>query len=179
MRRLLLALAILLGAAPAWADFPPPAVMIIDTNRILREAKAVEAIARQVESIRAQYAREVKAEEQRLREEDQELGNQRSVLAPDAYQERAQKLREKVASLQRGVQRRSTLLDRARAEAMRSVQRRLFEVVRELARKLGANLVVQKSALVWADEEAMEFTDDALEQLNEALPSVTVEVANQ
>ena len=59
---------------------------------------------------------------------------------------------------------------------MRSVQRRLFEVVRELARKLGANLVVQKSALVWADEEAMEFTDDALEQLNEALPSVTVEV---
>ena len=26
--------------------------MIIDTNRILREAKAVEAIARQVESIR-------------------------------------------------------------------------------------------------------------------------------
>jgi len=53
----------------------------------------------------------------------------------------------------------------------------LLHVARDLAKEHGANIVIQKSALVWADEGAMEFTEDALKRLNEVLPSVVIEVS--
>ncbi|MCY4230144.1 MAG: hypothetical protein OXF26_04525, partial [Alphaproteobacteria bacterium] len=68
-------------------------------------------------------------------------------------------------------------LDRARVEAVRKVQLQLHEVARALAGEVGANIVIQKAALVWADEEALELTDDVLTRLNEVLPGVTIEVS--
>jgi len=69
------------------------------------------------------------------------------------------------------------VLDRARSEAVRQVRLKLLDVARVLAREHGANIVIQKSALVWADEEAMELTEEALKRLNEELPSVVFEVS--
>ena len=177
MRKLAVLLLLFLCAAPVSAAVPQSAVIVIDTNRIMREAKAVVEIARQVEAIGARYGSEFKAEEGRLRLEDQALTKQRGLLDKGAYKARVKKLREKLAELRSNAQRQRTMLDRARSEAVRKVQVQLQGVARELARKLGANIVVQKAALVWADEEALEFTEDVLKRLNEVLPSVTIEVA--
>ena len=177
MQRLAALLLLCLCAAPVWAAVPQSAVIVIDTNRIMREAKAVVEIARQVEAIGARYRSEFKAAEARLRQEDQALTDQRGLLDKEAYKARVKKLREKLAELRSNAQRQRTVLDRARSEAVRKVQVQLLQVARELAGKFGANIVVQKAALVWADEKSLEFTEDALKRLNEVLPSVTIEIS--
>ncbi len=177
MRKLAAAFLLCLCAAPVLAAVPQSVVIVIDTNRIMREAKAVMGIARQVEAIGARYGSEFKAVEARLRQEDQALTNQRGLLNKEAYKAKVQELRERLAELRNKAQRQRTALDRARSEAIRKVQVQLLRVARELAGKLSANIVVQKAALVWADEKTLEFTEDALERLNEVLPSVTIEVS--
>lgn len=177
MQKLIAAFLLCLCAVPISAAVPQSVVIIIDTNRIMREAKAVVEIARQVEAIGARYGSEFKAAEARLRQEDQALTNQRGLLDKDAYKARVKKLREELAELRSNAQRQRTVLDRARSEAVRKVQVQLLQVARDLAGTLGANIVVQKAALVWADEKSLEFTEDALKRLNEALPSVTIEIS--
>ncbi len=177
MPRLWVVLLLCLFAAPLHAAVPEPVVAVIDTNRIMREAKAVAVISKQVEGISARYSSEVRAAETRLREEDKALTEQRGLLSKEAYKAKAQELRGKLAELRSTVQRQRVMLDRARSEAVRQVQLQLLHVARDLARERGANIVIQKSALVWADEETMEFTEDALKRLNEVLPSVVIEVS--
>ncbi|MYE00668.1 MAG: OmpH family outer membrane protein [Alphaproteobacteria bacterium] len=176
MRRLVAALLLCLFATPALAAAPQSVVIVIDTNRIMREATAVVEIAKQVEVIGARYGSDLKAAEARLRQEDQALTKQRSLLNKEAYNAKVQELRERLAKLRSQAQRQRTNLDRARSEAVRKVQVQLFQVAGELAGEVGANIVVQKAALVWADETALEFTEDALKRLNEVLPNVTIEL---
>lgn len=174
MARAALALLLALAAAPAAAEFPPAAVMIVDINRIMRDAKVTGSIAGQIEGIRDRYQEELTTREKKLRLEDRTLADQRSVLAPDAYEKKLRDLRERLAALKEEARKRGLALDRARSEAVLRVRQVLFEVVRDLAKERGANIVVQKSALVWADEEGMERTDEALRRLDTALPSVEI-----
>ncbi len=176
MRRLIAVWLWCLCTAPVAADSPQSVVIVIDTNRIMREASAAVGIARQVEVLGARYGSDFNAAQARLRKEDQSLKDQRGLLSREAYKARVKELREQLVRLRSSAQRRRTLLDRARAEAVRTVQVRLQGVARELAAELGANIVMQKAALVWADEEALEFTEDVLNRLNEDLPSVTIKV---
>ncbi len=176
MRTLAAVLLLCLCTAPVLAAVPQSVVIVIDTNRIMREARATVEIARQVEAIGARYGSEFKAAEARLRQEDQALTNQRNLINKEAYKAKAQELHERLATLRSKAQRQRTNLDRARSEAVRKVQLQLLRVAGELAGELGANIVVQKAALVWADESALEITEDALERLNEVLPSVTIEL---
>lgn len=177
MRRLIAVWLLCLCTAPALAEVPQSVVIVVDTNRIMREARAAVEIARQVEALGARYGNDFNAAEARLRQEDESLKDQRGLLSKEAYKARVKELREQLMKLRSNAQRQRTLLDRARAEALRKVQLQLQDVARELAAKLGANIVVQKAALVWADENALEFTEDVLNRLNEVLPSVTIEVS--
>ena len=162
------------AAAPAAAEFPQAAVMIVDTNRVMRDAKAMVSVAGQIERIRARYREELTARETKLRLETRTLADQRSVLAPDAYDRKLKDLRERLTALQEEARKRGVALDRARAEAVLRVRQSLFEVVRDLAKKQGANIVIQKSALVWADEEGMERTEEVLRRLDTVLPRVEI-----
>ena len=169
-----LAVLLALAAAPAAAEFPRTAVMIVDTNRVMRDAKVMASIAEQIGKIRDRYREELTARETKLRLEDRTLADQRSVLAPDAYDRKLKDLREKLVALKEEARKRGVALDRARSEAELRVRQSLFAVVRDLAKEQGANIVIQKSALVWADEEGMERTEEALRRLDTALPSVEI-----
>ncbi|MCY3980545.1 MAG: OmpH family outer membrane protein [Alphaproteobacteria bacterium] len=177
MQKLIAVWLICFCAVSALAAAPQPVVIVVDTNRIMREAQAAVDIARQVEDLGARYANEFNAAEARLRQEDQALTKQRDLLSKEAYKAKVKELRDRLMALRGSAQRQRTLLDRARVEAVRKVQLQLHEVARALAGEVGANIVIQKAALVWADEEALELTDDVLTRLNEVLPGVTIEVS--
>jgi outer membrane protein len=183
MTRLLrvLSLALLAGTAslPAAAQqrqqIPAPTIMVIDTNRIMAEARAMKAIRDQIERIRGSFQAEIKRDEDELRRLDQEMAQQRQVLSADAFNQKRQDLQNRVNSLQQKTRARRQQLDGALRNAMSTVRGTLVKIVQNLAQTNGANIVVQKSDLVYADPR-MEFTDPVLRQLDAQLPNVTVEV---
>ena len=115
------------GATPAAAQqaLPPAVAAVIDYQRILREAKAAQAIRDQVEGRRKLYQDEIAKEEQRLHEADKELARQRGILSADAFSEQAaRRSRARLPAVQRMAQERRRELDQAAAAALnRSVRR--------------------------------------------------------
>jgi outer membrane protein len=176
-------LALLLGAVGAplsrSQDATPPTderavdvILVIDLQRVLREATAVQALQAQVGAAREAFQAEIRQREERLRALDQELARDRQTLSPEAYAQRRQALAEELTALQQAVQERRKQLDQAMTEGMRQVQAALLPIVQTLAEERDADLVLSKTAVALVRPE-FEITDAALERLDAALPAVT------
>ena len=179
MLRSTLALVVLLcclatGLGPAGAqqsaEFP---IAVVDLQGVLRNSDAARRVQTRIDERREAYQRQVTQEEQVLRQTEQDLQQQRAILAPDAYQQRLREFRDRVAEVQRSVQQRRRALDQAFAMSMNQVRDVLIEVIAELADENGVKIVLLKSQIVIA-EKSLDISDEALRRLNERLPVVEV-----
>jgi Skp family chaperone for outer membrane proteins len=175
---LVLGLAVLLGLPPqvqAADPLPQARIAFIDVQGVLRASEAARTVRDQIEAQRARYQEEISKQERELRAMEQELVQQRSVLAPDAFQQRRQQFEQRVAEIQRAVQARKRQLDEGYAQAMEQVRVALVEIVADIAKERQATAVLSKSAIVLA-EKTIDISEDALNRLNQRLTSVTVKL---
>ena len=175
----LLALAFFLWASLCWPlavpvtaqDDDPLVIAIIDMQRILRESIAVQSMQQEIEQRRSRYQAALQKKEEEIRNTDQELLRQRSVLTADVYAKKRQELERQVAGMQREIQRQRRGLDEIFGQGMNQVRRELVEVVKEIATERGADLVLAKANVVLVRPD-LEITDEALARLNARLESV-------
>lgn len=168
------------GLSAQDAEAPAPTadvILVIDLQRILREATAVQTLQAQVGAAREAFQAEIRQREEQLRAMDQDLARERPTLPPEIYAERRQALAQELRELQQAVQERRKQLDQAMTEGMRQVQAALLPIVQRLAEERAADLVLSKTAAVLVRPE-LEITDAALQQLNAELPAVTVMPSN-
>ncbi len=152
------------------AAFP---VAVVDVQDILRSSAAAQQVQARIDDRRQAYQRQVTDEEQVLRQTEQDLQQQRAILASEAYQQRLREFRDRVAEVQRSVQQRRRALDQAFAASMNKVRDTLVEVIAELADENGVKVVLLKTQIVIA-EKSLDISEEALRRLNERLPSVEV-----
>ena len=159
-------------AAPAEAqDSDALVIAIIDMQRILRESVAVQTMQQEIDERRSRYQTELQKKEEEIRNTDQELLRQRSVLTADVYAKKRQDLERQVAGMQREIQAQRRGLDEIFGQGMNQVRRELVEVVKEIATERGADLVLAKANVVLVRPD-LEITDEALERLNVRLERV-------
>lgn len=176
MRRFLLALAVvgpLMTAGPAWAvdPLPAPVVIVIDFQEVLRNSAAAKSIQQQLEKTRATYQEDINKKEKDLRTAEQDLAQQRTVLAPEAFQQRRRDFETRVADVQRDVNAKKRQLDLAFEENIGKVREQLIGIVDGLAKETKANLVISKAAIVIV-EKKFDLTAEALARLDKKVASV-------
>ncbi len=170
-------LPLLLSAASAHAqDSGGVTIVVIDTQRIYREAVAVKGLQKVIDEQRSDYQGELRKKEESLRAADQELARQRTILSSEAFTEKRRQLEEQVATLQRDVQSRRKGLEEVFVKGMSQVQKTLVEISQEIAKERAADLVIEKSAVVLVKPE-FEITKEALKRLNKRLPKVDLKAA--
>lgn len=172
---LMLGLAAALPTAPALAQQAVPAAVavIVDYARILRDAKAAQAIREQIDSRRKTYQDQIAKEEKRLYDADKELAKQRSVLAAEKFAEKRKAFEKEVVGVQRMAQQKRRELDQVATVALGEVRNALVELVGKLADERGFNLVLPSSAvLLFAPE--IDMTEEVLTRLDAMLPTVKV-----
>ncbi len=148
-----------------------PIIIVIDTQKILRESKAVQSIQKQIGEQRAAYQDELKGKETALRQEDEALRRQSTIISQDAFSQRKRDLEKRVGALQREIQEKRRALDKVFSQGMQQVQAALVEITKEIAKARKADLVLQRTMVVFVHPK-MEITDDALAKLNANLPTV-------
>ena len=172
-------LAILLALSPflaGWATTPARGeeqlrLVVIDTQRIYRDAAAVKGLQKYIDDQRSSYQDELRKKEESLRAADQALARQRTVLSAEAFAQKRRGLEEQIANLQREIQTRRKGLEKQFSEGMKTVQTVLVEVSQEIAQQRDAWLVIEKSAVVLVKPD-LEITDEALKRLDKKLPKV-------
>ncbi len=146
---------------------------IIDVEAVLRNAAVNKSINKQIGKYRKSFQDEIQKEEEALRNADQELGRQRTILSPEAFAAERKKFEQRVVNYQRTTQMRKNELERIVRETKKKVVEALNKAIVELANKRGLNLVINKNA-TYIFPIKLDITGAALKGLNKNLPTITI-----
>ena len=178
-----------LGAA--WAQQTPPAaapapaaaapigaapglnVLVVDVQSLLQNSKSAKMVRQQIEQKRAEYAKEISHQEGVLRQERDALQRQQPSLSAEALSQKGREFQQKVNDLDKSVQAKRQALEHSNGEALEKIQAAMLKIITEIAKDRKANLVFQRSELVMFDQ-GFDVTDEVLQKLDEALPTLTV-----
>ncbi|WP_417515179.1 OmpH family outer membrane protein [Minwuia sp.] len=159
-------------AALAQAN-PPAVIAVMDSQRILRDAKAGQSVAKQIKGFIDGFQGVLKREEESLRKRQQELRKQSAILAPEALEQRRLELQKNFNDAQRMVQDRRIAIDKSRQQALEVIKAQILEIIEELQKERKFNLVLDRSSYSWVSPE-LDITQEIVRRLDKRLPSVKV-----
>jgi outer membrane protein len=165
--------------APALADPPQAKIVVLDRSAILQFSKVGQDIARQMQTYANQAKADLTAQGRALQNEGRTLQQQVAILAPELKQKRLDAFRAKEQSLQGMAQRKDEQLKAGFAQARMTMEQALGPILQQLVKERGANLVLDKQAVVFANAAGFDITADAITRLNQKLPTIKVNLNAQ
>jgi outer membrane protein len=174
-RALALALPFLLAATAAYADPPPPKIVVLDRAAIMTFSKAGQDIAKQMQAYSNQAKNELAARGKALQNEGRNLQQQVAILAPDLKAKKLADFQAREQALQGEVQKKDEQMRIAFAQARQIMEGKLGPILQQLVKERGANLVLDKQAVVFAPSaQGFDITGDAIKRLDQQMPSLKV-----
>jgi len=174
MTTLLCATRVLAPADALAQQNPVPLVIaVLDVNLLLRDSSAAKAVRDQVDKQRDAYQADLVQQENKLREIDKQLAQQRASLSQDEFNKRRDDLNKQIDALRAESDKRKQQLEKAFNTGMQQVTKVLEGVLADIAKQRGLTLVLNK-AMVPLSNNSLDITQEALKALNTKLPTVNV-----
>ena len=166
----------MLSAAPAPAADKSalvPAVLVVDLPQVLHVSKAGQGVQNTVSQAMQTYSKEVARQEDDLQRMRADLERQHTAMSQSALDAKAKALQLRYQELNRNVQNKRQAMQQAYNDAMVKVEKAALNIVGDLAKERGANLVVLKQAVVFSPDSS-DVTSEVLTRLDKNLDAVTV-----
>lgn len=148
-------------------------VAVLDVQAILRNAKAVKSIRKQITKFGSKFEEEIEKERTEIRKANQELARQRTILSPDVFAEKRRKFEKRVVEVQRLVQKRQRELDKSRNQAMEVVNKTYTKIVSKMANENSLAVIIRKAQTAFS-VKGLDITSEILARLDKKLPTVKV-----
>lgn len=158
-------------AQPARA---PTKLVVIDKVAIMQGSKVGQDVARQVQAIANQAKSDLTAQGRALQVEGRALQQQVAILAPDAKAKRLAAFQAKERALQGAAQKKDEQIKAGFFQARQAMEQALGPIMQEVVKEHGANIVVDKQAVVFATANSFDITAEVIERLNQRLPTFKV-----
>lgn len=169
------ALAFALAGSPVLAaPAPAPKIVVIDKAAIMQFSKVGQDIARQMQNLANQAKNDLTAQGRALQEESRTLQQQVAILSPELKAKRMATFEGKQRALQNAAQKKDEQLKAGFAQARQAMEQALGPIVQEVVKSRGANIVVDKQAVVFATANGFDITQDVINRLNEKMPTFKV-----
>jgi Skp family chaperone for outer membrane proteins len=154
-----------------------PTVAVVDVQRVLQDSQAGKNIQSQLETEGRKIRDQMQRLDDELRTADNDLRRQRSIMSPEAFNEKAQELQRKQNEDQKILQDRRDAFNKAQQDAFNVVGDNLRDIVQQLATERHIGMVLRKDVVMTISDKNMDITDDVVQRLNTKLPTVAVTVA--
>lgn len=176
-----LALISLLAAALPVLAAPPPApkIVVLDRAALLQFSKVGQDIAKQLQTMGTQARASLEAQQKSLAAEGAQLRQQTAILSGELRKQKEDAFNAKVQNIQNSAERRQAQLQQAAAAAQQAVAKALQPLVDEIVKSRGANLVVDKNAVIFANNNAFDITAEAIAKLDARMPTYKVTLGQQ
>jgi|1185.fasta_scaffold388002_1 outer membrane protein len=172
---LALALPFLLAATAAYADPPQPKIVVLDRAAIMTFSKAGQDIAKQMQAYSNQAKNELAARGKALQNDGRNLQQQVAILAPDLKAKKLADFQAREQALQGEVQKKDEQMRTAFAQARQTMEAKLGPILQQLVKERGANLVLDKQAVVFAPSAGgFDITGDAIKRLDQQMPALKI-----
>ncbi len=173
-KTLAISLILLAAAAPALAAPPQPKIVVLDRTALIQFSKAGQDVSKQLQTLSSQTQASLASQQKSLAAEGEKLRQEVAILGAEARKQREDAFNAKVRNAQAGAERRQVQLQQAAAQAQGTIAKALEPIVNEIVKARGANMVVDKSAVIFASNNAFDITPDAIAKLDAQLPTVKV-----
>ncbi len=163
-------------AAPAAPHAMPPKssmIVVIDPPTIEREASAFQAVRTQHDKLLAGQQAEITKMEKGLRDTDEELNKQRSILSPEAYTQKRRDLDKRYADAQQQVQNKRRDIEQVAGDAYNKVVRQMLDIVAEVMAENDYKIVMSRPQLI-ASQNSLDISAEIITRLNKKMPTVAV-----
>jgi len=122
-----------------------------------------------------QAKNELAARGKALQNEGRTLQQQVAILAPDLKAKKLADFQAREQALQNEVQKKDEQMRTAFAQARQTMEQKLGPILQQLVKERGANLVIDKQAVVFAPSAAgFDITGDAIKRLDQQMPSMKI-----
>ena len=162
------------AAPPPAAQLPAPKILVINRQAILQFSKVGQDIQRQVQAYANQAKNDMAAQSKALQAEGAALQQQVAILSGDAKQKKIDAFQSKENGLQATAQRKEMAIQGGLLKAQGQVEQVLGPILQGLLQQRGANMILDKNAVVFANSAAFDITQPAIDQLNQKLSSLKV-----
>jgi Skp family chaperone for outer membrane proteins len=154
---------------------PPPTAIIgvVDVPEIQRVSTAFNQVRQEIERRRAKLNDDVQNEQQRWREEQQRLGNERGGLSPEQLRNRERTLQDQITDGQRIFRDRARDLEQLAQQALREIEQALAIVIRQVAASRSINMVLPRPLVIF-NEPPFDMTEEVALQLNRMISNVNL-----
>ena len=163
------------AAAAAAGGVQVPRIVVIDRQTLLQRSAAGKDIFTQTQTMSKQMETQLRTEETQLQSEAVQLQQQLAILAADARAQREKDFTAKQQAFQTRVQQRQAQIQASFNAAARQVEVALDPILQAIMRERGANMVLDRSAVIVATSD-VDVTTLALQRLDRALPRVKVDL---
>ncbi|HWA69081.1 MAG TPA: OmpH family outer membrane protein [Rhizomicrobium sp.] len=152
----------------------PPKIVVLDKVAIFQYSKAGQDISRQVQAYADQAKNDLTAQGNALQAEGRTLQQQVAILAPDLKAKRVAAFQAKEQGLQTRAQKKDAQIKAAFYSARQAMEKVLGPILAQVVKERGANLVLDKQAIVMANTSSFDITGEVITRLNQAMPTYKV-----
>jgi outer membrane protein len=163
---------------PAPAGVPEPKILVIDRGMVLRASKVGQDIGNQVKGYTQSAESELRGEADALRKEEGALQQQVAILAPDVRNQKIGAFKAKQQAFQEKVQQRQQQIQYGVYLARQQMDKALGPIIQGIMQERGANLLLDRNAVVYGTNAAFDITPVAIQRLDQKLPSVKVQLVS-
>lgn len=154
-------------SGPDGAPLQSP-VLIIDQDRLFAESQLGAAALGRIEEDARALAAENRRIEAELLEEERALTDERALLTPEEFTDRANAFDQKVQRLRSEQDSKARALSRSREEARADFLGDIGGVLSDIARERGAVVMLDRRQ-VFLSVDAIDVTDEAIVRINRAV----------
>ena len=138
------------------------------------DPNALPLTPKQLQAMGNQTRANFEAQQKALATEGQALRQQVAILGAEARMQKEDAFNAKARGLQESAERRQAQIQQAAASAQQVISKSLQPIIDEIVKARGANLVVDKSAVIFANNNAFDITVEAIAQLDARMPTYKV-----
>jgi outer membrane protein len=155
---------------------PTPKILVIDRGLILQGSKVGQDVARQIQAYGNQAKNDIAAQAKSLQSQGQALQQQIAILAPDVKAQKIRDFESKQANLQASAQRKEAMIQGGFMQARQAIEQALGPIVMQIMKERGANMILDKNAVVSASDSRFDITRGAIDRLNQKLSAYKVQL---
>lgn len=150
-----------------------PVILLVDVQETLQNSEAGKQVRKQLDEKQVIFQKEIEKSEAELKQMEQDLLRQRTVLSQEVFAEKKKEFDNKMMDLNKNFQNQRQILDKAFGTARGEMMNEVLTIIAEFKKEKNANIVLNAQQVVMSDQ-AMNVTNEVLARFNKKMPTYKV-----
>ncbi|MFN5352179.1 MAG: OmpH family outer membrane protein [Alphaproteobacteria bacterium] len=146
-------------------------IAVVDIKLIVEKSKAALSLAKQLQETQGKFQKEIKKVETSLKEKEEKLVKQKSIIEESAYEEKVKQFQSEVFDANQSVKKKKATLEKGYLKGLEQIRGVTLDIIADIARANKYSIVLPKSQLLYS-EKANDISEQVLAKLDSKLSSV-------